>query len=324
MNNFSIFSGSSHESLVQQVCSHVGSPKGSINLGYFPDGEIYAQILENVRGRSVFIIQSIVEKPNEYLMELLIIIDALKRASAKQIIPVIPYFGYSRQDRKDKPRVAISAKLVADLLEKAGATRILTMDLHADQVQGFFNIPVDNLYAKPVLLQALSQLPQEETVIVGPDVGSIKLARAFANGIGAHLAVADKRRISSMEVETTTIIGEVNNKRVILVDDICSTANTLIGAAEACQKAGAKEVYAAVSHCLCLPHAIKKLQRSTIKKIFVSNTIPGTTYLTSNQFEVVSVAKILAKAIECIMSNSSIASLFHEGKRTLEQEVVLH
>ena len=208
-------------------------------------------------------------------MELLIMIDALKRASAKSIVAVIPYFGYSRQDRKDKPRVPISAKLVADLLATAGATRVLTMDLHAGQIQGFFDIPVDNLYARPILAESIVNLHLKDLVIMAPDLGAIKIARAYSNHLHAEFAVMDKRRVSTEEVSITSIIGsDVRGRDVLLVDDLCSTAGTLVTAAETCQKAGARQIHAAFTHGLLVGEAVKKLEKSPIEKIYMSNTVP--------------------------------------------------
>jgi ribose-phosphate pyrophosphokinase len=325
LKEFCVFSGTSHPSLAKQIADCLGVKLGEIDLGTFPDGEIHAQILENVRGRSVFVVQSIAGKPNYFLMELLIVIDALKRASAQNITAVLPYYGYSRQDRKDRPRVAITAKLVADLLESAGATRVLTMDLHAGQLQGFFNVPLDNLSARPILLEACRQLSVEQSVVVAPDTGSLKMAREFAEQLGSDLAVVDKRRISATEVESMHIIGNVAQRTVFLVDDICSTAGTLVKAAEACRKAGAKEIYAFTTHGLCVSGAVKKVESSPIKKVFVSNTIPDSEQINSERFETISVAKIFSRAIQCINSDSSITSLFREDGKELmfDAETVL-
>lgn len=309
-NGYLLFSGSSHPFLATNIAESLGVKLANIKLESFPDCEIFVQVLENVRGRDVFVVQSIAVRPNIYLMELLIIIDALKRASASSITAVIPYFGYSRQDRKDRPRVPITAKLVSNILETAGATRVVTLDLHADQLQGFFDIPLDNLYGRPVLLKALKQLNLEDDVVVAPDLGSIKMARGYSGGLSGHLAIVDKRRLDSENVEGSVVIGDVSGKTVILVDDICSTGGTLFNAAKTCLDAGAKEVYAAITHALCGEAIFKKLDNSPIKKIFFSDSIPGTEKWQHPKVEVVGIAELFAKAINCINSADSISSLF--------------
>ena len=312
MNTFTLFSGTSHQAFALELASYLGVELGKVLFEPFPDGEIYLQIQENVRGRDVFVIQSIAREPNYYLMELLIMIDALKRASAKSIVAVIPYFGYSRQDRKDKPRVPISAKLVADLLATAGATRVLTMDLHAGQIQGFFDIPVDNLYARPILADNFGKLRLQDLVIMAPDLGAIKIARAYANHLHAEFAVMDKRRVSTEEVSITSIIGsDVKGRIVLLVDDLCSTAGTLVTAAETCQHAGAKQIYAAFTHGLLVGGATQKLEYSPIEKIFISNTVPLPEELVRPKFDVISVAPLFGEAIRCIISADSISSIFN-------------
>jgi ribose-phosphate pyrophosphokinase len=312
MNRFTLFSGNSHPAFAAELAAHLNVELGKILFEPFPDGEIYLQIQENVRGRDVFVIQSIARDPNYYLMELLIMIDALKRASAKSIVAVIPYFGYSRQDRKDKPRVPISAKLVADLLATAGATRVLTMDLHAGQIQGFFDIPVDNLYARPLLADAFAKLHLKDLVIMAPDLGAIKIARAYSNHLNVEFAVMDKRRVSTEEVSITSIIGsDVKGRDVLLVDDLCSTAGTLVTAADACHKAGAREISVAFTHGLLVGEAVKKLEHSTIKKIFMSNTVPLAEEQNHLKFEVVSTAPLFGEAIRCIISADSISSIFN-------------
>lgn len=312
MNTFLLFSGTSHPTFAARLASYLGISLGKVLFEPFPDGEIYLQIQENVRGRDVFVVQSIARDPNYYLMELLIMIDALKRASAKSIVAVIPYFGYSRQDRKDKPRVPISAKLVADLLATAGATRVLTMDLHAGQIQGFFDVPVDNLYARPILADKVAKLGLKDLVIMAPDLGAIKIARAYSNHLHAEFAVMDKRRVSTEEVSITSIIGpDVKGRKVILVDDLCSTAGTLVTAAETCQKAGADGVYAAFTHGLLVGEAIKRLENSPIEKIFLCDTVPLTEEQSRAKFEVISTVPLFGEAIRCIISADSISSIFN-------------
>lgn len=311
-SNAILFSGTSHPQLAGEVAKVLGFELGKIRLERFPDGEISLQIDESVRGRDVFVIQSIALKPNEYLMELLIIIDALKRASAKSIVAVIPYYGYARQDRKDQPRAPITAKLVADLLEKAGATRVLTMDLHAAQTQGFFDIPVDDLNARPCLVEAFKkQYGGNNLVVVSPDVGSIKLARAYANHMDANMAIVDKRRMSANEVEVTTLIGNVEGKDVLLADDMCTTAGTLVSAANVCREKGAKKIYAAVTHGVFVGDSVAKIEKSPIEKLLMSNTIPATDRLSSStKIKTVSVAPLFAQAIRCIILRESISSLY--------------
>lgn len=278
----------------------------------FPDGEISLRIGESVRGRDVFVIQSIALRPNDYLMELLIIIDALKRASARSIVAVLPYYGYCRQDRKDQPRAPITAKLVADLLEKAGVTRVLTMDLHAAQVQGFFNIPVDDLFGRPSLVEAFKlRYAGNNLVVVAPDVGSIKLARSYATHLGVDMAIVDKRRLTSKDVEVVTLIGNVEGKNVLLADDMCTTAGTLVSAAKACREKGANHIFAAVTHGVFIDNAVSKIEGSEIEEIFMSNTIPITERLNgSTKIKSVSVAGPLAQAIRCIIKQESISSLY--------------
>jgi ribose-phosphate pyrophosphokinase len=309
-NPFMLFAGTSHREFAQEVAKDLGVPLGKILIEAFPDEEIGVQILENVRGRDVFVLQTIARHPNSYLMELLIIVDALKRASARSICAVIPYFGYARQDRKDKGRVPITAKLVANLLEKAGVTRVLTMDLHAEQIQGFFDIPVDNLYARPVLAEAAKKLGIGNAVVVAPDIGSVKLARSFAGKLGLDLAIVDKRRVNAKHVEPNALIGEVEGKDVFLLDDICSTAGTLKTAAMVCKHAGAKRVIAVATHGLLLGQAFEE---SAIEKLIISNTIPLLEGTSRDRLQVVSVAGLFAEAIHSIAHAKSISSLFNSS-----------
>lgn len=307
-----LFAGSSHPALSQEVAQELGVKLGQIVLKEFPDGELAVEIGETVRGREVFVLQSIARDPNRYLMELLLIVDALKRSSAKSIVAILPYYGYSRQDRKDKPRVPITARLVADLLEAAGVTQVLTMDLHADQLQGFFNIPVDTLYARPLLIEALRQKTGGEVVVATPDVGSVKLARAYANQLGVDLVIVDKERVNAQQVKVTTVIGTVEGKDVLLADDVCSTASTLASAAKACREKGAKRIFAAATHGLCVGPAIERIEASPIEALFLGNTIPGTDQMAScRKIVSVSVASLIARAITCIVAGESIASLNH-------------
>jgi ribose-phosphate pyrophosphokinase len=274
----------------------------------FPDGEIGVRILESVRGRDVFIVQSIARNPNFYLMELLILVDAMKRASARSIIAVIPYYGYARQDRRGKEREPITAKLVADLLQRSGITRVLTMDLHTEQIQGFFDIPVDNLYARPLIVEALSKLKMDEFVVVTPDIGSIKLARSYAEALKVDLAIVDKRRVSAKQVEMTALIGDVKDKNILLVDDMCSTGGTLKTAVRVCKQAGARDVRVAVTHGLFVGKGL--LEDSGIEKIVMSNTVPAPETIDQKSLEIVTVAPLFAKAIQSIIGAKSISSLY--------------
>lgn len=308
---FFIFSGSSHPALAQKVAAHLNTTLGKIHLARFPDGEISVEIGENVRGRDIFIVQSVALNPHFFLMELLLIIDALKRASAKSVSAVIPYFGYCRQDRRDKPRVPITAKLIADMLTKAGADRMLTVDLHTAQIEGFFDIPVDNLYARQVLLAAIKDKGIRDFVVVTPDLGSIKLARSFATEAGAEFAIIDKIRLSATRVADVNLIGNVNGKDVLLADDMCSTAGTLVSAAQACREKGAKRIFAAVTHGIMVGEAVARIEQSPIEALLMSDTIPPTDRLAGGKKLItVSVGALLAEAIYCIISAESISSLY--------------
>lgn len=309
--NVLLFSGSSHHALASDIAKHLDMSLGKIELKRFPDGEIAVQILENVRGRDVFVVQTIAKDPNNYLMELLIIIDALKRASARSIAAVIPYYGYCRQDRKDKPRVPITAKLVANLLTNAGATRVLTMDLHAGQVQGFFDIPVDNLYARPVLAEAFKNFASSKFLVMAPDIGSVKIARAYAAHLNVDFAVVDKHRASPVQIDVVTVIGNVEGKDVLLADDMCSTGGTLVSAAKACREKGAKRIFAAVTHGLFNRDCLDKISNSPIEALLTSNTI-SVEDLAANysKLHVFSIAPLFAQAIRYILDRESVSSLF--------------
>jgi ribose-phosphate pyrophosphokinase len=297
--------------LANEIAKYLGVSLGKLSLDKFPDGEINVEIGENVRGRDVFVVQSIALAPNEYLMELLIIIDALKRASAKSIAAVIPYFGYSRQDRKDKPRVPITAKLVANMLVNAGAARIVTMDLHTGQLEGFFDIPVDHLHARPELAKAVGGLNLNRCMVATADVGSIKLARDMARHLGVDLAIVDKHRISATCLEKITVIGDVEGKDILLADDMCSTASTLTSAAKACREKGATRVFAAVTHGLFVSDAIEKLEESALELLLVTNTIASTDKIRGcKKIATISVASLFGQAIDCILSAGSISTQY--------------
>ncbi len=305
-----VFSGTSHPELAKEIAHSLNVSLGRVKIDRFPDGEIGVQILENVRDRDVFIVQTIAMRPNDYLMELLIMIDALRRASARSITAVLPYYGYCRQDRKDKPRVPITAKLVANMLASAGVTRVVTMDLHAGQVQGFFDIPVDNLYARPLMVDAIKELGLSDLMVVVPDIGSVKLGRSFANQLDVEMAIVDKNRIDAHRTEVTTLIGSVKGKNVLLADDMCSTGGTLVSAAQACLKEGAQKIVAVFTHGLLVGNAVKKIEDSPIELVLMSNTIPLTVEL-SKKFRQVSVAPHFAYALRCILSKESISSLYN-------------
>ena len=302
--NAMIFAGTSHPELAREVAKELGVSLGKTVIETFPDGEIGCQILENVRGKDVFVVQSPARHPNHFLMELLILVDALKRASAKSIVAVIPYYAYARQDRKEKGRVPITARLVANLLERAGVTRVLTMDLHTEQIQGFFDIPVDHQYARRLFVETLKKLKLKEGIVVSPDVGSNKMARKFAEDLKFDLAIVDKRRVSGRKVEVKDLIGNVKNKQVILVDDICSTGSTLSTAAKVCKKEGAKSVFAVVTHALMMGG----YQIEGVDQLFVTDSVPP--LKAGKETRVVSIAPLIAEAIECVIKAKSISSLF--------------
>ncbi len=303
--SYMIFAGSSHPELAGEVAKHLRVELGKTVIHTFPDGEIGVQILENVRGKDVFVIQSPARHPNHSLMELLIFVDALKRASAKSVVAVIPYFAYARQDRKEKGRVPITARLVANLLERAGVDRVLTMDLHTEQIQGFFDIPVDHLYARPLFVKALKkELDLKAAVVVSPDIGSNRMARKFAEDLNLDIAIVDKRRVNGKNVEVNALIGDVKGKQAILVDDICSTGGTLELAAKVCKKEGAKAVFAVVTHGLLMGGAKLK----GIDELFITNSVPP--LKEGRKVHMVSIASLLGEAIECVVSAKSISSLF--------------
>ena len=307
-----LFTGNSNRPLAEAISAHVGVPLGGAEIGRFSDGEVQVEITENVRGGDVFVIQSICTPTNDNLMELLLMLDAFKRASAKRITAVIPYYGYARQDRKVAPRVPISAKLIADLITTAGAARVLTVDLHAGQIQGFFNVPVDNVYANPVLLQYLRQrLGSSEVTVISPDAGGVERARAFAKRLDAHLAIIDKRRIRANVVGEMQIIGEVDGRAAVIVDDMVDTAGTLCTAAEAVRAAGAPLVMACATHAVLSGPAVGRLAESTLDELVVTDTIPlGAEMSRLKKITVLPVAPLLAEAIQRTHDEASISSLF--------------
>jgi ribose-phosphate pyrophosphokinase len=309
----SIFTGNANRALAEEVCKFVEIPLGRADVTHFSDGEIYVEIGENVRGVNCFVVQPTCSPPNQALMELLIMIDALKRASAGSIVAIIPYFGYARQDRKSKPRTPITAKLVANLITAAGADRALAMDLHAGQIQGFFDIPFDHLFAMPVLIEELRALGYggDDTVIVSPDAGGVERARAFSKRLGASLAIIDKRRAAANVSEVMNIVGDVKNKRAVIVDDIIDTAGTLTNAAIAISNAGASQVAACASHAVFSGKAVQRIADSPLAHVVVTNTIPlSDAGRACTKVRVRSVGRLLGEAIKRIHHGDSISSLF--------------
>ena len=304
-----VFSGGANPVLGNKVCKFLGLDAGKIEISRFPDGEIDMKIMEDVRGADVYVVQPTCPPVNENLMELLIMIDCLRRASAERITAVIPYFGYARQDRKAEGRVPISAKLVANIITAAGATRALAIDLHAAQLQGFFDIPMDHLYAAPVLVEYFRQLNIKDLTIVSPDVGGIKMARAYAKRLNADLAIVDKRRSGPTETEVMHIIGDVEGRNVILVDDMISTATSITEAAKHCRKKGAKDIYICGTHAVLAGKAVEKLQKAPVKEVVVTDTIPTAGKEFSN-LKVLSIANLLGEAIRRIHHSESVSTLF--------------
>ncbi|MFQ6033191.1 MAG: ribose-phosphate pyrophosphokinase [Candidatus Zixiibacteriota bacterium] len=310
LRQLKVFSGNAHPELAKDICRYLKIPLGKINLMKFSDGEVCCQIKENVRGH-VFVIQPTCPPVNQNLVELLVMLDAFKRASAARVTAVIPYYGYARQDRKDKPRVPISAKLVADLISVAGATRVLVMDLHAAPIQGFFNIPVDHLFAAPVLIKYLAKLKIKNMVIVSPDAGGVERARAFAKRLRSKLAIIDKRRTAPNVALTMNVIGDVQGKTAIIIDDIIDTGGTLISTCKALKQKGAKEVMACFIHGVLSGKAIENIKNKNIKKVIITNTIPFDDHRKKNRkILCLSIAPLLGKAIRRIHTNSSVSSLF--------------
>jgi len=311
-----IFSGSSNQPLAEAISRYIGIELGKSTIKPFPDGETFVKIEENVRGEDVFVVQSTSPPTNHYLMELFIMIDALRRASAARITAVLPFYGYARQDRKDQPRVPITAKLVANLLVAAGANRILTMDLHAQQIQGFFDIPVDHLYAAPVMYEYLKTKRLRNLVVVSPDVGGLKMAYAYSQVMDAGLAIVAKRRKSASEVESMAVIGEIRGKDALLVDDLTETAGTLTTAADLIKHKGAKRVLACVSHAILNKIGIARLRKSPIDELVTTDTVLRPA-ISGVKIVTLSVAGLLGEAIKRIHSNSSVTSLFEfRGGRT--------
>jgi len=311
VHELKVFAGNSNPALVKEICDYLKVEQGNALVSTFSDSEIRVQINENVRGKDVFLFQSICDPVNKHLMELLLLLDALKRSSAYRITAVIPYYGYGRQDRKDQPRVPISAKLVADLIATAGADRVLTMDLHAGQIQGFFNIPVDHLYAAPVLLEYVEKRGGQDLVVVSPDAGGVERARAFAKRLQANLAIIDKRREGPNESQVMHIIGDVSGRDALLLDDMIDTAGTIAQGAQACADHGARRVWTACTHAVLSGPALERLHASKLEEVVVTNTIPlNGKERTCSKLRVLSVAPLLGEAIKRIHEEESVSSLF--------------
>lgn len=308
---FAIFSGNANPDLAHAVCKHLGQPLASAKVERFADGEVYVEINQNVRGVNCFVVQPTCTPVNDNLMELLVMTDALKRSSAKPIVAVIPYFGYARQDRKTRPRTPISARLVADLLTAAGVHRVLAIDLHAGQIQGFFNIPVDHVYAMPVMMDYVRSKFTSETVIVSPDAGGVERARAFSKRLNASLAIIDKRRPAPNVAELVNIIGDVKDRDAIIVDDMVDTAGTLCAAAKGLTQKGARNVYACITHGLLSGPAIERIHASTLKELIITDSIPPRPdVMASPKVRVLSVAPLLGEAVKRIHMGDSLSSLF--------------
>jgi ribose-phosphate pyrophosphokinase len=310
LTRLKLFSGNANIDLAREICAFLSVPMGAAVIKRFSDGEINVDIGENVRGADVFIVQPTCPPVNDHLIELLILMDALKRSSAKRVTAVIPYYGYARQDRKVLPRAPITAKLVADLLTAAGVSRVLTVDLHAGQIQGFFNIPVDHLYAAPVMLDYIKANWGNDIVFVSPDAGGVERARAFAKRLNATLAIIDKRRGGPNESKVMNIIGDVDGKTAVILDDMVDTGGTMVQGAEALAESGAKRVVACATHPVLSGPAIERLENSVIEQLVVTNTIPLGSKASCRKIRVLSVAGLLGEAIKRIHFNDSVSSLF--------------
>ncbi|MFB3145453.1 MAG: ribose-phosphate diphosphokinase [Candidatus Methylomirabilales bacterium] len=305
-----LFSGNANRKLAQEIAEYLGMPLGLAEVSQFSDGEVFVQLNENVRGADVFVIQPTCPPVDHHLMELLVMVDAVRRASAQRITAVIPYFGYARQDRKVQPRVPVSAKLVADIITVSGAHRVLTMDLHAGQIQGFFNIPVDHLFALPVLLRYFQERERHEGVVVAPDAGGVERARAFAKRLGTSLAFIDKRREGPNDAKVMHIVGDVKDRDVIIVDDMIDTAGTITQAVTALWEAGARRIYASCTHAVLSGEAIERIESSGLEEVVVTNTIPLDERRSCKKLTLLSVAPLLGEAIDRIHRETSVSSLF--------------
>ena len=309
-NSLVVFAGNANRKLAQKVCEYLNLSPGKVDMRAFPDGEIDIKILEDVRGADAFVIQPTCPPVNENLMELLLLMDCLRRASAERITAVIPYYGYARQDRKAEGRVPISAKLVANLITASGAHRAMALDLHAHQIQGFFDIPMDHLYAAPVLMDYFRRMELENPTVVSPDVGGIKMARAYAKRLSAGLAICDKRRAGPADTEIMHVIGEVRDRTVILVDDMISTGTSIAEAAKACRSNGARDIYLCATHPVFAGKAVEKIQKARVKEVVVTDTIPLDGKQQMSNIKVLSIANLLGEAIRRIHHSESVSSLF--------------
>ena len=312
MTNLRLFAGSANPDLAQKISDYLGIPLGMRKISRFPDGEMLVKLEEDVRGRDLFFIQPTCHPVNDTLMELLIFIDCARRASAARVTAVMPYFGYARQDRKDEGRVPITAKLAANLIATAGADRVLTVDLHAAQIQGFFDVPLDNLYAEPVLSRYYSEKSLGDLALVSPDVGNVKRARAYAQRLGGELAIINKRRISGSDVEVGTLIGDVHGKNVLMMDDMISTAGTICDASRLCKERGAAKVYVGATHAVLCGPAVERLKAAPIDEIVVTDTVPVSKEKIDEigKLKVLSVADLMGEAIHRIHNDQSVSSLF--------------
>jgi ribose-phosphate pyrophosphokinase len=304
-----IFAGNAHPALAREICQYLGTELGNATVSSFPDGESFVKINDNIRGRDVFIIQPTCPPTNHNLMELLIMVDAARRASAARITAVMPFFGYARQDRKDQPRVPITAKLVANLLVAAGVNRVLTMDLHAQQLQGFFDIPVDHLHALPVMVDHIRSLGLENLIVVSPDVGGVKMASAYANALRTRLAIVVKQRKSATVTEASHIIGDVEGKNILVVDDLTETAGTITNAARMLKQHGALDIYAGISHSVLTDLAVERLKDSDLKELITTNSVPSR-LAPGSRITALSVSALLGEGIRRIHDDESVSSLF--------------
>jgi ribose-phosphate pyrophosphokinase len=310
-NHFKVFTGNANPALAAEICDELGCPLGACTVRQFSDGEVHLQVQENVRGADVFVVQPTCTPVDHHLMELLLLMDALKRASAERITAVLPYYGYGRQDRKDRPRMPISARLVASLIERAGADRVLALDLHAAQIQGFFDVPVDHLFAAPVMVEYFSALGGEGLTVVSPDPGGVERARAFAKRLDSPLAIIDKRRPEANVAEVMNVIGEVAGQHCLIVDDMIDTAGTLVKVAEALVEQGAKSVRACATHAVLSGPAVERIENSALEEVVVTNSIPAGARLDGClRLRSLSVAPLLAKAIQSIHEDGSVSTLF--------------
>lgn len=306
-----ILSGSASRDLAEKICERLDEPPGEVSIGTFPDGELNIKIIQDVRGADVFLVQSTCPPVNQNIMELLLLIDCAKRASASRVTIVMPYYGYARKDRKDEGRVPISAKLVANILTTAGADRLLTVDLHATQIQGFFDIPVDHLFSAPVFVDYFLKKNVGDVCVVSPDVGGVKMARAYARKLGGELAIVEKQRISAEQTEAKFVIGEVKGRNILIVDDIIATGGSIVSAASLLKEHGARDIYVSATHAVFCGDAVERLEKSEVKEVIVSDSIPlNSKAVNSKKIRVLSLAELLAKAIRRIHLNQSVSALF--------------